>query len=121
MDAEELKRRTKDFALRVIKLVGALPKSVEGRAIANQLVRSGTSVAANYRSACRARSRSEFIAKLGVVLEEADESLLWLELTVAAELLPARRVQSLLKEADELVAIMAASRKSAMSRSKSEI
>lgn len=116
MDAEQLKQRTKEFALRVIKLVGALPKTVEGRAIANQLVRSGTSVAANYRSACRARSRSEFIAKLGVVLEEADESLLWLELVVAAKLLPQARVKALLEEANELVAIMAASRKSATSR-----
>ena len=121
MDAEDLKDRTKQFALRVIKLVGALPKNVEGRAIANQLVRSGTSVAANYRSACRARSRTEFIAKLGVVLEEADESLLWLELVVAAKLLPTGRVDRLLKEANELVAIMAASRKSAIARPKSDI
>jgi four helix bundle protein len=74
MDTEELKERTKDFALRIIKLVGALPKTVEGRAIAAQIVRSGTFVAANYRSACRARSRAEFIAKIGVVLEEADET-----------------------------------------------
>jgi four helix bundle protein len=119
--ADELKARTKEFALRVIKLVAALPKSVEGRAIANQLVRSGTSVAANYRSACRARSRIEFVAKLGVVLEEADESLLWLELIVAANLLPPPRVEPLLNEANELVAIMAASRKSAMTGRKSEI
>ncbi len=121
MDAEELKKRTKEFALRVIKLVGALPKGVEGRAVANQLVRSGTSVAANYRAACRARSRTEFIAKLGVVLEEADESLLWLELVVAAKLLPTAQLDALLKEASEIVAIMAVSRKSAITRSKSEI
>jgi four helix bundle protein len=119
--ADELKARTKEFALRTIKLVAALPKSVEGRAIANQLVRSGTSVAANYRSACRARSRIEFVAKLGIVLEEADESLLWLELIVAAKLLPPARVERLLNEADELVAIMAASRKSALAGRKSEI
>src|SRR2546425_296323 len=81
------------------------PKIIEGRAIANQLVRSGTSVAANYRSACRARLRPEFIAKLGVVLEEADETLLWLELIIAGKILPANRVDSLLKEANELVAI----------------
>ena len=75
MTADELKLRTKQFALRVIKLVGgALPKTIEGRAIANQLVRSGTSVAENYRTACRARPRSEFVAKMGVVLEEADET-----------------------------------------------
>ena len=73
MDADELKSRTKEFALRIIKLVSALPNTIEGRAIANQLVRCGTSVAANYRATCRARSRSEFIAKLGIVLEETDD------------------------------------------------
>ena len=121
MNADELKARTKEFALRIIKLVSAVPKTIEGRAIANQVVRSGTSVAANYRSACRARSRTEFIAKIGVVLEEADETLLWLELIVAANLLPAARVDPLLQEADELVAIMAATRKSSIARRKSEI
>jgi four helix bundle protein len=74
MTPQDLKARSKGFALRVLKLVAALPKTVEGRAIANQLVRSGTSVAANYRGACRARSKTEFIAKMGVVLEEADET-----------------------------------------------
>ncbi len=74
MNTDELKARTKEFALRVIKLVAALPKSVEGRAIANQLVHPGASVAANYQSACRAQSRIEFAAKLGVVLEEAEET-----------------------------------------------
>ncbi len=123
MNADELKIRTKDFAIRVIKLVSELPKTVEGRAIANQIVRSGTSVAANYRATCRARSRTEFVAKVGIVLEEADETLLWLELIVAAKLLARRRVESLLREADELVAIMTASRKSALARTnlKSEI
>src|SRR6266576_3698725 len=82
MTPDELKTRTKQFALRVIKLVAALPKIIVGRAIGNQLVRCGTSVAANYRSACRARSRIEFIAKMGVVLEEADETQLWLELII---------------------------------------
>jgi four helix bundle protein len=72
MTPEELKARTKQFALRVLKLVGALPKTIEGRAIANQLVRCGTSVAANYRAACRSRSKTEFVAKMGVVLEEAE-------------------------------------------------
>jgi four helix bundle protein len=118
MDTEELKERTKDFALRIIKLVAALPKTVEGRAIAAQIVHSGTSVAANYRSACRARSRVEFIAKIGVVLEEADETLLWLELIVAAKLIPSSRIDSLLREADESVAIMAATRKSTITRRK---
>jgi four helix bundle protein len=121
MNADELKLRTKAFALRVIKLVAALPKTIEGRAIANQLVRSGTSVAANYRAACRARSRIEFIAKLGVVLEETDETQLWLEMIVDAGLLPPKRVQPLLDEANELVAIFVSSRKSASSNLKSEI
>jgi four helix bundle protein len=92
MTADELKARTKQFALRTIKLVAALPKSVEGRAVANQLVRSGTSVAANYRAACRARSKIEFVAKMGVVLEEADETQLWLELIIEAALIAAKRV-----------------------------
>ena len=121
MNADEVKSRTKEFALRVIKLVSALPKTIEGRAMANQLVRSGTSVAANYRATCRARSRNEFIAKLGVVLEEADEAQLWLELIIAAKLLAAKRVQPLLEEANELVAIFVSSRKSASSNLKSAI
>jgi len=77
---QELQRRTKQFALRVFKLVDALPRTPGGRAVANQLVRSATSVGANYRAACRSRSRAEFTAKFGTVLEEADESLYWLEL-----------------------------------------
>jgi four helix bundle protein len=121
MTPDELKARTKQFALRVIKLVAALPKSIEGRAVANQLVRCGTSVAANYRSACRARSRAEFISKMGVVLEEAHETQLWLELIIEAKLLPAKRVQPLLDEASELVAIFVASRKSASLNLKSVI
>ena len=80
MDKVELQRRTKDFALRTMKLVDALRRSRSANAVANQLVRSGTSVASNYRAACRARSRAEFIAKIGVVEEEADESAFWLEL-----------------------------------------
>ena len=121
MTADELKLRTKQFALRVIGLVAVLPKTIEGRAIANQLVRSATSVAANYRAACRARSRSEFIAKIGVVLEEADETQLWLELIIESKLLPVKRVQPLLNEASELVAIFVASRKSASSNLRSKI
>jgi four helix bundle protein len=117
MTPDELRTRTKYFALRIIKLVGALPKTIEGRAIANQLVRSGTSVAANYR----ARSRSEFVAKMGVVLEEADETQLWLELIIEARLLPVKRVDSLLAETNELVAIFVTSRKSASLNLKSAI
>jgi four helix bundle protein len=121
MKPDELKDRTKQFALRVLKLVAALPKTIEGRAIASQLVRSGTSVAANYRATCRARSKAEFIAKIGIVLEEADETLLWLELISEANLLPSKRVDPLLAEANELVAIMAASRRSASSNLQSAI
>jgi four helix bundle protein len=121
MNPEELKDRTKQFALRVLKLVAAMPKTIEGRAIANQLVRCGTSVAANYRATCRARSKAEFIAKIGVVLEEADEALLWLELIAEANLLPPKRIDPLLAEANELVAIMVASRRSASSNLQSAI
>ena len=77
MRSEKLKRRTKDFAVRVVKMFRRLPKTTEARIIGRQVIRSGTSVAANYRAACRARSRAEFAAKLGVVLEEADETVLW--------------------------------------------
>ena len=113
MNEEELKKRTKQFGLRTMKLVSVLPKSIEGRAIGNQLIRSGTSVGANYRSACKGRSKAEFIAKLGIVEEEADESAYWMELIIEGNLLQKSTVDPLLKEANEIVAIMAASRKSA--------
>jgi four helix bundle protein len=109
MNTQELKNRTKSFALRVINLVEALPKSIKGRAIANQLIRSGTSVAANYRAACRARSKAEFISKIGTVEEEADESALWMELIIEGKLLSERKVRNLHTEASEIVAIMASS------------
>jgi len=109
MNPQELKERTKQFALRVMRLVDALPRTAKGTALAGQLVRSGTSVAANYRSACRARSRAEFISKIGVVEEEADETALWLELIIEDKILPEKKILSLLIEANELVAIMATS------------
>ena len=115
MTEKELLERTKNFALRVIKLVNALPNNSTGRAIGNQLIRSGTSVAANYRAACRGRSKAEFIAKLGTVEEEADESCLWLELIIESDLMEEKLVISLLKEANELTAIFAKSRISAKS------
>ena len=121
MNSTELKDRTKQFALRVLKIVAALPNTIEGRAIGNQLVRCGTSVAANYRATCRARSKAEFIAKIGIVLEEADEAQLWLELIADGKILPAKRVEPLLSEANELVAIMVTSRKSAAFNLKSAI
>jgi four helix bundle protein len=113
MTTTELRERTKRFALRVMRLVDALPNTKSGRAIASQLVRSGTSVGANYRAACKARSRKEFVAKLGVVEEEADESSFWLELVIETPLLPEKRVRPLWKEACEIVAIIAASRRTA--------
>src|SRR5262245_14294028 len=106
MDADELKNRTKRFALRILKLAAALPRSIEGRVIRGQLVRAGTSVGANYRAACRGRSRAEFVAKIGTVEEEADESAFWLELIIEGVLLEASRVQPLLDEANELTRIM---------------
>jgi len=113
MKETQLKERTRKFALRVLKLVGALPRTIEGRAIVAQLVRSGTSVGANYKAACRGRSKAEFISKLGTVEEEADESAYWMELIIEAGLLPTTRVAALHQEANELTAIMAASRISA--------
>ena len=113
MDADDLKERTKQFALRVLKLVAALPKTIEGKAIAGQLVRAVTSVGSNYRASRRARSKAEFIAKIGIVEEEADESAFWLELIIEAELLKKELVESLLAEASEIAKIMARSRISA--------
>jgi len=117
VDQRELKQRTKTFALRIIRLVEALPSSIVGRTIANQLVRSGTSVAANYRAACRGRSKAEFIAKLGTVVEEADETAFWLELIVDSGLQPHAKIAPLLTEADELTAIFVASCRSARASS----
>ena len=117
-ESTDLKARTKRFALRVMKL-DAIPRTIQGRAIAKQIIRSATSVAANYRAACRARSRAEFIAKIGVVEEEADESCFWLELIIDSGLLTEERIRPLLGEAGELVAIMAVSRKSAIGNRKS--
>jgi four helix bundle protein len=113
VNKEDLKARTKEFALRVLKLVDALPNSKSANAIGGQLVRSGTSVGSNYRAACRARSRAEFVARIGVVEEEADESAFWLELIMGHGLLAERLVGPLHAEAGELTAIMAASRISA--------
>ena len=117
MDKRDLQNRTKSFALRALNLVDVIPRTPAGRAISSQLVRATTSVGANYRSACRARSRAEFAAKLGVAVEEADESLYWLELVRDGKLLPENKLSLLLKEADELTAILASGRKSAASTS----
>jgi len=107
----ELLAHTKSFSLRILKLVDQLPRTTSGRAIGNQLVRSGTSIGANYRAACRSRSRAEFAAKLGVEAEEADETVYWLELVCDGDLIPANKLTELLREDDELTAIFTAGRR----------
>jgi four helix bundle protein len=114
--AEELKKRSKQFAIRIIRLFQALPKSEAARVLGKQLLRSGTSVAANYRAVCRARSKAEFVAKIGVVVEEADETLFWLEVLVETGIVAHRRMENLLREATELLAIFAASQHTARGR-----
>src|SRR5437867_12212749 len=115
MNREELKARTKAFALRVMRMVDALPRNSKGRLLANQVLRSATAVASGYRAACRARSKADWIDKIGRILEETDESLLWLELTEEGSLLPRRRIEALKREAGELTAIFAAIHKSSKS------
>jgi len=112
---DNLKLRTKAFALRVLKLTAALPRAAEAQVIRWQLAKAGTSVAANYRSACRARSKAEFASKIGVAEEEADESVFWLEVIIEGQYQPAAKVQPLLQEANELTAILVSSRRSARS------
>jgi len=104
--AVKMQARTKLFAVQVVKFFVKLPKTEEARILGRQLLRSGTSVAANYRAACRAKSEADFISKLGTVVEETDESLLWLELLEAAEICSANQLVLLRKEADELVRIL---------------
>jgi four helix bundle protein len=110
MGNSDLRERTKSFALRVIKLVDALPNTLAGRKIGDQLLRAGTAVGANYRAACRGRSKREFVAKVGIVEEEADESAYWMELIMAAELLKSASVLPLHDEAEQICRIMAKSR-----------
>ena len=110
---DAMKKRTKQFALRTIQLCESLPDTKTGHVIANQLLRSGTSVGANYRAACRARSSPDFVNKIGITLEESDESAYWMELIVEANLMSENRVSGLLKEANELTEIFTASHKTA--------
>ena len=112
MDSKELKIRTKKFAVRIIKLAQFLEKNHGnvGRKLGDQILRSGTGVYSNYRAACRCKSAKDFISKMGTVVEEADETLGWLELLIAADVIPLSQVADLLKEADELTAIMTSSR-----------
>jgi len=113
---EQLRARTKEFAIRVIHLFQALPSSKEAQIIGTQLLRCGTSVGANYRSACHARSRADFISKIGVVTEEADEAVFWIELLSDLKVVKKERLDDLLQEARELTAIFAGSRQTAKQR-----
>ena len=112
----DLKERTRKFALRIIKLVESLPKSQTSRVIGDQLIRSGTSIAANYRAACRARSNADFISKIGIVEEETDESVFWIEMLVDTNLVKLNLVEDLLDEGNQLTAIWVASINTARGR-----
>ena len=113
MDEREMKDRTRKFAKDVIALCRRLPNNQEGRLISGQLFRAGTSVGSNYRASCRARSRAEFVAKLGIVEEEADESAFWMELLIEMKIMVGKEIDTLLKEANEILAIIVASIKTA--------
>ena len=118
MDSDDLKKRTKQFGLRIIRLVESLPNSQTATVIGKQLLRCATSVGANYRAACRGRSKADFIAKLGIVEEEADESIYWLEMLVEAKVVEPNLVAELLAEANELTAIIVSSRITAKNKKK---
>jgi four helix bundle protein len=111
--ASALQTRTKQFAIRVVHVVRAVPSSREGNVLGNQLLRCGTAVAANYRAVCRARSKAEFISKMGIVVEEADETIFWLEILADTGVVKPERLVDLLNEANELLAICAASLRTA--------
>lgn len=115
-NGDDLKDRTKKFALRIVRLVECLPKTQTGKVTGNQLLRCGTSVAANYRASCRARSNADFIAKMGIVEEETDESAFWIEMLVDTNLVKRELVAELLGEADQLTAIFVASINTARGR-----
>jgi len=116
MDKEEMKRRTKQFALRMIRLVESLPRGRIAEVLGRQLLRSGTSVGADYRAACRAKSTADFISKMGTVEEETDESLYWMELLIETKIVEQDKLESLMKEADELLAITVSSINTARKR-----
>jgi len=113
MTREEMKKRTKAYANRIVKLCSALPQNWVARTLGKQLLRSGTSVGANYRAVCRAKSNSDFINKLRIVEEECDESLFWMELLVDNDFVKSSRLDSLMREADEILAIVVSSAKTA--------
>jgi len=113
MDQRELKRRTKAFAIKIVRIFESLPQKGAALVLGRQLLRSGTSVGANYRSACRAKSAADFIAKMGTVEEEIDETIYWLELLIEIGILTPDKTEKILKEANELLAIVVASIKTA--------
>ncbi|MEH2003450.1 MAG: four helix bundle protein [Nostoc sp.] len=119
MNEQEFKARTKQLALRVIRLVDQLPQTRIADVIGKQLLRSATSVGANYRAACRAKSTADLIAKLGIVEEEADETLYWLELLIESGLMRAEKLKSLMQEATEILAMTVASIKTLREKYKS--
>ncbi len=110
---EDLRERTKAFAIRVVKLYRSLPHTADAQVVGKQLLRCGTSVAANYRASCRGRSRAEWLAKIGLVVEEADETVFWLEMLSDCGIVPSQRCEDILKEARELSAIFTASQHTA--------
>src|SRR5688500_2877590 len=119
MTETEFKKRTKQVALRIIRLVDALPRSRASDVIGKQLLRSGTSIGANYRAACRGKSRADVVHKLSIVEEEADECLYWIELLIEANLILEKRVSALCREIDEIVAMTVSSIKTIRRRTKS--
>ena len=121
MTPDELRERSRQFAMRVVKLYRDLPKRTEAQVMGKQVLRSGTSVAANYRAACRARSRAEFVSRLAVVVEEADETTYWLGMIAEAGMFSVKKLQPLQQEAQELTKIFSASRNTAQGGKKSQI
>jgi four helix bundle protein len=121
MNPEEFKKRTKAFGLRVIRLYESLPEKGAAQVLGRQLLRSGTSVGANYRAACRAKSRADFISKMGNVEEECDESVYWMEMLIESGVVRQSRLSVLVKEGEELLALVVSSINTARSRQKSAI
>jgi four helix bundle protein len=115
MKSEEMKARTRAFALRVIRLAESLPRTPTANVIRNQMLRCGTSVGANYRAACRAKSRADFVSKMGTVEEEADETIYWMELLIDADIQKRPRITALLDEANQILSIVVSSIKTARS------
>ena len=111
MNEQELKARTQQLALRIIRLVQALPETHVGSVIGKELLRSGTSIGVNYRAACRGKSNADMLAKLAIVEEEADETLYWLEILIEAEVMPEAKLEALMNETDEILAMTVASMK----------